>query len=103
MADEDEFLKSLRVGKELGASPDEAQQARRLDENPESLDVAPDPVRGLRARKRQRANNVSFSQSIRRDAAQTFYDIALKHDWTMNKTLTVASELLKKADEEGKL
>lgn len=103
MADEDEFLKSLRVGKELGATPDEAQQARRLDKNTGSVDAGPDPVRGLRARQRARANNVSFSQSIRRDAAQTFYDIALKHDWTMNKTLTVASELLKKADEEGKL
>jgi hypothetical protein len=99
MVEESEFLKSLRVGKELdgGEAVDEGQG------DTQSAHAKPKPMRSLRDKRMRGPGNVPFNHSVTRTAVETFYDIAIKHDWTMNKTLTIASELLAKADAEGKL
>lgn len=87
--EEDEFLTSLRIGEELagqGAEPDTHAKMPRL-----------------RERRGRKGQNVPFNQSILRSTAEGLYDIAIKHGWTMNRTVTEAYKLLAQADEEGKL
>lgn len=99
MVEESEFLKSLRVGKELESG--EAVDAGKG--TPEPTSAKPKAMRSLRDKRMRGPGNVPFNHSVNRNTVETFYDIAIKHDWTMNKTLTMASELLAKADKEGKL
>ena len=97
MADEDEFLRSLRVAKDLGEQDSDpkpkAAQSR----------AAKKPKASLGHRRKRGARNVPFNHSVLQETAEGYITLALKHDWTMNVTLTKALELLKRADEEDKL
>ena len=97
MADEDEFLKSLRVAKNL-----EEQEGDPKSKAAQSS-AQKKPKASLSQRRRSGSRNVPFNHSVLRETAEGYIGLALKHDWTMNVTLTKALELLKRADEEGKL
>ena len=110
--DEDsEFLKSLRIGEDLEAdgpaqpnltapNPQLPADAKPLDVNkPNAKKAKP----SLRTRFAKQGRNVSFNHTVLEDTVAGFYEIAIKHEWTMNKTLTIAQKLLAEADKQEKL
>ena len=97
MADEDEFLKSLRVAKDLDEQEGNPKSKAAQSGAPKK------PKTSLSQRRSSGSRNVPFNHSVLRETAEGYIGLALKHDWTMNATLTKALELLKRADKEGKL
>jgi hypothetical protein len=103
MADEDEFLKSLRVAKDLDEEDGNPKPATATKPRSAQSRASGPKGGGLAKRRASGGRNVPFNHSVLRETAEGYIALALKHDWTMNVTLTKALELLKRADEEGKL
>ena len=103
MADEDEFLKSLRVAKDLDKDGGNPKPAPATNPGRAQSRASNAKVGGLAKRRAPGRRNVPFNHSVLRETAEGYIGLALKHDWTMNITLTKALDLLKRADEEGKL
>ncbi|MDX8355303.1 hypothetical protein [Cognatiyoonia sp. IB215182] len=91
MSDENEFLQSLQAADDLAGKGTAAPRATT------------EPPVGFGSRRKRGVSNVPFNHSILKETAAGFYDIAIRHDWTMNRTLTEALKLLAMADKKGEL
>ena len=89
--EDDEFLTSLQTADELSTQAQANPQASKK------------PQVGFSGRRKRGGSNVPFNHSVLKETAEGFYDIAVRHDWTMNKTLTEAYKLLAQADKKGQL
>lgn len=90
-SEEDEFLQSLQAADDLAEKGTAAPRATT------------EPPVGFGSRRKRGVSNVPFNHSILKETAAGFYDIAIRHDWTMNRTLTEALKLLAMADKKGEL
>ncbi|MFG5379634.1 hypothetical protein [Yoonia sp. R2-816] len=90
-SEDNEFLQSLQAADDLVGKGTADPRATT------------EPPVGFGARRKRGVSNVPFNHSILKETAAGFYDIALRHDWTMNRTLTEAFKLLEAADKKGEL
>lgn len=100
------MLSNIRSDEEP-PSPDETQHpdkplSAKKPAVQSSATNEPVKVKRLRAPNKKTSNSVPFNQSVPVEVANTFYDIAREHNWTVSKTLTQAADALLEKLNKGK-